>query len=234
MAKTFGIQPLFAWWNVVPGVAQTAFYRYAPPTWELAFIVLSAFGIDALDIRAVRSSGPVLSAVAALVVGAGFLLTYGAKLWPQIGSVPGLNAWALISVDWSLTAAMAATLLLANNRRRWKVYTISGILMFDSSLLFIIPTLSNVRGGQVDRPAIAFLQRNIGLQRFYTLGPIQPNYGAYFRIGSINHNYLPVPELWVNWVHSRVGRRRRPGDVYGDLSSVPRSAEHRGRIATPS
>ena len=146
MAKTFGIQPLFAWWNVVPGVAQTAFYRYAPPTWELAFIVLSAFGIDALDIRAVRSSGPVLSAVAALVVGTGFLLTYGAKLWPQIGSVPGLNAWALISVDWSSTAAMAATLLLANNRRRWKVYVISGILMFESSFLVHNPYAKQCKG----------------------------------------------------------------------------------------
>ena len=43
-----------------------------------------------------------------------------------------------------------------------------------------IPTLSNPRAGAPDIPAIHFLRDNLGMNRFYTLGPIQPNYGAYF------------------------------------------------------
>jgi hypothetical protein len=42
------------------------------------------------------------------------------------------------------------------------------------------------------------------MNRFYTLGPIQPNYGAYFRIASINHNYLPVSSRWVDWIRANL------------------------------
>jgi hypothetical protein len=55
-------------------------------------------------------------------------------------------------------------------------------------------------------PAIEFLRANLGLQRFYTLEPISPNYGALFGIASINHNYLPVPELWVQHIQSKLDR----------------------------
>ena len=32
--------------NAIPGVKSTAFYRYAPPSWELALVVLAALGLD--------------------------------------------------------------------------------------------------------------------------------------------------------------------------------------------
>jgi hypothetical protein len=70
--------------------------------------------------------------------------------------------------------------------------------------LFAIPTLSNPRKATIDVPAIDFLRDNLGLQRFYTLGPIEPNYGAYFGIASINHNYLPVSKRWVEWVRAHL------------------------------
>ena len=52
--------------------------------------------------------------------------------------------------------------------------------------------------------SVEFLRRNLGFQRFYTLGPIAPNYGSYFGIASINYNDLPVPERWARYVTTEV------------------------------
>jgi hypothetical protein len=88
--------------------------------------------------------------------------------------------------------------------------------------MFAIPTLSNLRGGTIDATAIGFLQRNLGLGRFYTLGPIAPNYGAYFGIASINHNYIPVPKLWVDWVTAHLDRGADPYCFTGNFTRDPR------------
>jgi hypothetical protein len=79
---------------------------------------------------------------------------------------------------------------------------LSALLIVDAAVLFAVPELSGVHSGQVDRPAVHYLRTHLGLSRFYTLGPIQPNYGAYFQIASINHNYLPVSQNWVDYVQS--------------------------------
>jgi len=42
------------------------------------------------------------------------------------------------------------------------------------------------------------------LQRFYTLGPLEPNYSAYFKIASINHNYLPVAKNWTKYLDANI------------------------------
>jgi hypothetical protein len=47
---------------------------------------------------------------------------------------------------------------------------------------------------------VVFLRDTLGLQRFYTLGPISPNYGSEFGIASINQNDLPVPEAWSDYI----------------------------------
>lgn len=43
-----------------------------------------------------------------------------------------------------------------------------------------------------------------GLSRTYTLGPMWPNYGAYFQVASINHNVEPVPKLWADYVEGNL------------------------------
>ena len=45
-AKTFGVPPVMGLINHLPLMKQTNFFRYAPPSWELAMIILAAFGLD--------------------------------------------------------------------------------------------------------------------------------------------------------------------------------------------
>jgi len=89
---------------------------------------------------------------------------------------------------------------------RWRQIAVAILLVGDSMLMYATPTLSNPRAGEVDMAAIRFLQEGLGLQRFYSLGPIQPNYSAYFGIGSINYNYMPLPQHWADWVKTRLDR----------------------------
>jgi hypothetical protein len=69
---------------------------------------------------------------------------------------------------------------------------------------FLVPILSLPSQGTIDLTGIRFLQANLGLQRFATLGPISPNYGSYFGIASVNHNDLPIPKVWSDFVVKRL------------------------------
>jgi hypothetical protein len=111
-------------------------------------------------------------------------------------------------------------LLKAASPRR-AASAIAAVLVIDAVLMYAIPTLSNPRAGEVNMPAIDFLRDNLGLQRFYTLGPIQPNYGAYFGIASINHNYLPVSRRWVDWVSANLAKTPDSVVFNGEFATAP-------------
>jgi hypothetical protein len=220
IAKTFGVPPVAEWWNLVPGMSITAFFRYSQPTWELAIFTLAAFGVDALSGAGPQRRGPVLAAGAVLVVGIGLLLAHGARLWPH-EPFAELHTWMLVSAAWAIITSVFATCLLVWSPRRRRAQAIAVLLVVDATVMFAIPTLSNPRGGTIDTTAIGFLQRNLGLERFYTLGPIAPNYGAYFGIASINHNYIPVSRLWVDWVIAHLDRGAEPYRFTGNFTRDP-------------
>ncbi len=204
LAKTFGVAPAVILWNMVPAIPQTAFFRYAPPSWELALIILATLGLDDLAQVGQFRHGPLLGAAlmfAAAIMGS---LIYGAHLWTHLCISAGLHTWAIISASWAVLTGLTCFGLMSHASGRWHTPALATLLVVNSMLMFAIPTLSNPRGGTVDMNAINFLRENVGLQRFYTLGPIQPNYGAYFGIASINYNYMPVSKRWANWVQAHL------------------------------
>src|SRR5258708_28759224 len=100
---------------------------------------------------------------------------------------------------WAIATAIACLRLMVRGASRRAVRALATLVVGEAALFFAIRTLTSARGGSIDMPAIAFLRETLGLQRFYTLGPIAPNYGAYFGIASINHNYLPVASRWADF-----------------------------------
>ncbi len=199
LLKSFNLEPGLTLLNLVPGVTIAAFARYVQPSWELALVILAARGVDALA-RSLRPDPWAVRTAAALAAVVGLAaLAYGTELWPLFRGRVGLRNAALASAAWALLTAALAVWLIHRASRTRAVGALVGLVAFDALFMFAIPTLSNPRGGEVNHAAIAYLQQNLGLQRFFTLGPIQPNYGAYFGIASINHNYLPVSRRWVRW-----------------------------------
>uniref|UniRef100_E1TAA5 YfhO family protein n=1 Tax=Burkholderia sp. (strain CCGE1003) TaxID=640512 RepID=E1TAA5_BURSG len=229
LGKSFGVPVVTTLWNLVPGIAQAAFYRYAVPSWELAVIVLAAEALD--ELRAQQHETAKyrrhVAILAALVLLAG--VVYTASLWHHLRDfVPVRNA-ALASIAWGLFSIGAFVALLFRCRPPKAATAIAALLIVDSVLMFTVPTLSNPRSGDVDMEAIGFLQKNVGLQRIYSLGPIQANYGAYFGIAAINHNYLPINRRWVDWIRANLDAYADPIAFIGNYrtagSTVPTSTQ---------
>ncbi|MGZ5035869.1 MAG: hypothetical protein ACXWG8_09570 [Usitatibacter sp.] len=200
LLKTFAIEPATTLWNLVPGISATAFFRYAQPSWELAFVILASLGIDAIasDERPRRAA--LVAAGLALLVALGGGLLYGMQLWPQLRAGAGLRNSALGSAAWATLTAVACFAFLARPSWSRRGAALAAVLVVDAMLLFAIPALSIPRAGPIDTAAVEFLRGHLGLQRFHSLGPIAPNYSAYFGIASINHNYLPLDRRWAQWV----------------------------------
>jgi hypothetical protein len=199
LAKVYGIAPLADGWNLIPGVALSVFCRYATPTWELATFTLAAFGIEALSGQVSPRRGPFRAASAMLAAGLCALLGAALWQWPH-----ELRVWMPLSIAWAAFTGGLVVVLVAYAPHRWRAQAVAAVLTLDAALMFTIPTLSNPRGGTIDNAAIAFLQHNLGLERFHTLGPIAPNYGAYYGIASIGYVALPSTALWANWVASNL------------------------------
>jgi hypothetical protein len=210
LSKSFGLEPMTTLWNHIPGIGQAAFARYAVPTWEMAFIVLAAQTLD--DLRGNTAANPKIHRFA---IGFSWILVCigavgAAYVWRYIHHSPPLRNAAIIGVLWSVVTVGIFHLALSARRfASHRLGIIAALLILNSALMFSVPTRSNPKAGEVDTPAIRFLQSNLGLQRFYSLGQIQANYGAYFGIASINHNYLPVNQRWVDWVRGNL-------DAYAD------------------
>lgn len=205
LARTFGVPGMPALWNLIPGVSLAAFYRYACPSWELAFVLLAARGIDAWARAQIPPRTAQAVAVGTLLIAlALFAWIVSTTMLHRIQSVAPLRNSVAISTLIAFGVAAYITVLIGRGSRGTRA--LATALVIEAAAMYALPTLSNPRGGHVDMPAIHFLRDHIGLQRFYTLGPFQPNYGAYYRVASINYNYLPNSKRWYQWVKTHLDR----------------------------
>lgn len=204
LARTAMVPGITQMVGTIPLMHVTAVFRYAPPSWELAAIILAAFTLDgwqrhgALDRRAIGVS------VLAVLVALGLALAAASGIVAGLWRVSlAYRPWPLLSLGWAAaTLATLAWLLRQEPARGLRPLAV--LLVLDAGLMFGVPLLSGTRNHALDTGAVAFLRRNLGLQRFYTLGPFTPNYGAYYGVASINHNYQPIPEAWVAHVKARL------------------------------
>jgi hypothetical protein len=86
------------------------------------------------------------------------------------------------------------------------------ILAVDAAVQFSVPLFSGTRGEAraMDLAPVGFLKTNLGLNRFYTLGPIYPNYAAFDQVAGIDHIYAPVPRDWVNTIRASLDPHADP------------------------
>jgi hypothetical protein len=89
----------------------------------------------------------------------------------------------------------------------------------EALVMFAIPVLSAPRAVEVDEAPVAFLQRNLGTSRYFTLGPLQPNYGTYFGLASLNVNDIPVPKDFPPYVNRRLDQIVVPTHLLGNYGA---------------
>jgi hypothetical protein len=205
VAKTFDIRPISDLINVIPLIKATAFYRYAPASWEFSGCVLAAFAIDSLRAKVpLNPSRAILTFLLVLLsaIAAIYLAWEPIKAVLHHGPSHRMTRLALIWLVLSLT--MGAVIISALKPRIGRARFAAGLLVFDACLAFVMPLGSGDLSRQHEMPGITYLQTHIGLQRVYGMGRLFPNYGGYFKIAEINHEYLPVPGAWMNYIHEHL------------------------------
>lgn len=203
-AKSFGFTPVMAIMNHIPLLRDAAFYRYSPPSWEMALAILAAMAMQDLRNSHPKTRWPLMCSLGLLALAAYIAWPWRASWGWAAGHIERMGALFGVAILWALIGlvlVLLAWLLLRKEHRR---FALSVLLITNVAVLFSVPELSGVHPGRVDRQAINWLRTHLGLSRFYTLGPIQPNYGAYFWIASINHNYLPIAQNWVRYIQNNL------------------------------
>ena len=73
-------------------------------------------------------------------------------------------------------------------------------ICIESIVMLAFTYLSAPKPTDFQTGAVPYLQAHLGTYRFFTLGPIQPEYGSYFGIGQVNINDLPEPKAWIRFI----------------------------------
>jgi hypothetical protein len=204
--RMLNLQPMSLLWTLVPGAKDAVVYRYIQPSLEMALTLLMAFGLDALA----RGGGPrrtalILAGAAAAAVAASGL-AFRLQFPGLFRTSPSMQVWIYGSLIWAAASLVLGLALLSRPAWRWSAPALALMLAGEAALMFAVPTLGATPAREkLDMAAVDFLRGHLGLNRFYTLGPIAANYGAYFGIAQINHNYVPDPQRWVDWDKAHLG-----------------------------
>jgi hypothetical protein len=198
-------QPAFlgAVLGVLPGMSRVAFLRYATASLELPVIVLAALGLDELaraSARHRRLAGAALASLAIVVVAA----IAARPLAHQLGSTFSHRPYFKGAVAWGAAVVVTGAGLTLVRNARTRSALVALLISIDAIALFVVPELSAPRSVQTDLAPAEFLQRHLGNSRFFTLGPVAPNYGAYFGTGSVNINDIPIPSSFAHYIKTRL------------------------------
>jgi hypothetical protein len=240
LTRTFGFSPVLHVLAHVPGLRSTAFYRYANASWELAVVVLAALGLD--DIARNLTRRWVLVATSGVV---GLLSIWAAATtWPllrsafsanpTVGPQPraylvgsligaGLLLGALVIGGWRAgrrPGRHQGRSRIERIRRHGRLVA-AGAICLEATALFAFPYLSAPPPAPLATGSVSWLQAHLGAYRFYTLGPIQPNYGSYFGIAQLDYNDLPWPTTLGTAVVDRLDPNTSPGFFTGTVRTQP-------------
>lgn len=200
----------------IPFLSQIVLERWLMPSLEFSIVVLSATAIHELSARPRASLlAPVLLAIA--IVLASLWLTVAHGTYNAGGHFYVGYAAANLLCVLLFSLAGCGTPLMG----RHSAWVISSMGILEALLLFSAPILSGPRNFRFDMDGVAFLQKNLGLQRFYTLGPILPNYGSAFGAAELNYDDMPVNKYLVRYFKDNL-------DPFMDATNT-KPNWHRGR-----
>lgn len=178
----------------VPVLRLIVLVRWLVPSLEFSFVVLAATALDEL-LAGRRSSlwAPALMALAIVFTALWFAHARGAF------AAGGYFFFSYTAVNLLFVVIFALACGGAPQMGRHSAWVISSLAVLEAFFLFNAPVFSAPRGCRFDLAGLAFLKNNLGLQRFYTLGPVLPNYGSAFDAAELNYDDMPVNKYLVQY-----------------------------------
>jgi hypothetical protein len=201
-ARMYGVPVLSQVLGVLPGMAKIQFYRYGTAALELPIIILAALGLDDLARVPAHRRRLLWAALGAvtLVVGAAF----GARpLVHAFGPRFHEDTFFWASVAWATTIAVAVAAVAFVRSARTRATLLALLVSVEAIALFVVPEFAAPRTARIDLAPVAYLRRHLGQDRFYTLGPISPDYGSYYGLASLGVDDFP-PKDYARYVHARL------------------------------
>jgi len=200
-------------WNLLPFVNTSAFSRYIISSCELALIVLAVFGLAdvARHQRAKRDFG--FAALFMLVV----LLACALAARPYNHDVPHDEKVRLFLFALSLIPFLAIGLLLVLSRLsrfKWTSLLIALVVVGESLVLFIVPTLSAPVSLTIDYAPINYLLAHQGEERYLDLQVLYPNWGSQFGLNSLSAIDLPFPTAFKSLIQRDLYPGLRPANEF--------------------
>lgn len=187
--------------SVVPGILSVQFERFAMPSVELAVVVLAALGLDQLGGALVTRRRTAIIGLCGLVI-VGVAVIGASGLVDSVVNTRGrYHYFALAGVGEAIVVILGTGVALLWDPRA-RVRLACALVVAEAVAMFMFPQLSGPRNVRTDFAAVAYLRQHLGMGRFFTLGPIQPNYGAYFGVASLNDNDIPLPSAFAAYVGS--------------------------------
>ncbi len=195
--------------GVLPAMARIQFFRYATATFELTVIVLAALGLDDLARVPEHRRRLLWAALAALAVvlaaadDARVLVDFFGRQFAH-------HTYFVVSVGWAVAVVIAAGVISFVRPPRTRIALLASLVAIDAVALFVVPEFAAPRSVTVDSAPVTYLERHLGDGRFFTLGPIQPNYGSYFGLASLDINDFP-PRAYSDYIHAHLDPAVDPG-----------------------
>jgi hypothetical protein len=178
----------------VPALRLIVLVRWLVPSLEFSFVVLSATAIEELYSRRRTSLwAPAFIAIAIVFTALWFAQARGAY------AAGGHFFFRYAAMNILFVVFFALACCCAPQMGRHAAWMISSLGILEAFVLFNAPIISAPRNCVFDMEGLAFLRHNLGLQRFYTLGPVLPNYGSAFDAAELNYDDMPVNKYLVQY-----------------------------------
>ena len=147
---------------------------------------------------------------------------------PENASSPEVTPAGATMVGAAPAAHAGATATSSPARSRSLAAPFAGaLIVLTAAAHFALPQAGASRAVAIDMKPVHYLQQYLGTSRFYTLGPIQPDYGSYWKLGQLNVNDLPVPKKYGEFVldelrpaHTGLNAKQMQ-DTFKDYQLIP-------------
>jgi len=200
-------------WNLLPFISSSAFARYIISSCELALIVLAVLGLVdfAESRRAKRQFGyATLFMLLVLVV-----CTLAARQYNVDVAHHGKVRILLFALSLIPFLALALYLVLSRlTRWRWTPLLVSLVVVGESLVLFMVPTISAPKSITIDYAPINYLRAHQGEERYLDLRVLFPNWGSQFGLNSLSAIDLPFPQSFKSYVQRDLYPGLKPANEF--------------------
>ncbi len=186
--------------NLIPGVKFTAQYRYLPPTWEFAMVVLCCLLITEWqeDRRLFLRPAHRIALASLAVTLSGFMYLHGRTI-DELLLQQDYSRWLLFSLIAGFLVAGFAVVCM--NRPGPASLRILGVVLVGEALLYyVLPTLAYPRSGSIDNGYVQAFHARAGYSRLYSINALQPDYGSLYQIPQINYSDVVIPKNYVDFL----------------------------------